>query len=182
MTFLMPGKPVSEYAFEEMGFVAIGQTPPQVAVQVLERSSTIEYFGDSKPQVRGGLFYQNNCAAFGVLLAVGQVVKYVYACWLNYYDDFDRQVIAAMERQDLLMIRFYGSNVQVGRIYLLNNPLGDVVRRSRAHLANLSPWSLDAYEKVISNAALRCGHGMELWQRVQSGTEMIDLDSLSDLL
>jgi hypothetical protein len=178
VTCIAPGKLLSEYVFEEMGFVAIGRTPLQVAVQVLERSSTIAYFGDSRPQVRGGLFYQNNCAAFGVLLAVGQVVKYVYTCWLNYNDDFDRQVFAALENQKLLMVRFYGSNLQMSRIYLLSNPLGDVVKLARAHLDKQSPWTLDLYRKVISGVALRCGHGLGLWQRLDSGITMIDLDAL----
>ena len=173
-------KPLSEYLFEEMGLVVLDRTSKQVAVQVLERSATIEYFGNAKPQVRGGLFYQGNTAAFGVLLAIGQVVKYVYTCWLNYYSDYDRQVLLALENQELLMVRFYGSNLKMGRIYLLNNEVGDIARRARAHVDTLPPWLPDAYDKAVADVSMYLGHGMTLWQRLESGIPLINLDTLEN--
>ncbi len=177
MTHHGTAKPLSQYLFEEMGLVVLDHTSSQVAVQVLERSSTIEYFGNARPQVRGGLFYQGNTAVFGVLLAIGQVVKYVYTCWLNYHSDYDRQVLLALENQELLMVRFYGSNLKIGRIYLVNNALGDSARQARAHVDKLLPWSQDTYEKVVSEVSLRLGHGMTLWQRLESGIPLMDLDT-----
>lgn len=177
MTHTAATKPLSEYAFEEMGFVVTDRIPPQVTVQVVERSSTIEYFGNAKPQVRGGLFYHNNCAVFGVLLAIGQVVKYVYTCWLNYHSDYERRILLALENQELLMVRFYGSNLTVGRIYLLDNSLFDIARRARAHVDTLPPWSRDAYEKVVAGVSMHLGHGITLWHRLESGNPLINLDT-----
>lgn len=169
-------KSLSEYVFEEMGFVVTDRQPSQVALQVLERSSTIEYFGNSKPQVRGGLFYLSHSATFGVLLAIGQIVKYVYICWLNYHSDYDRQVLRVLEQQEFLMVRFYGSNLKVGRIYLLENTLGDLIRKARTHVEKLPRWSPDAYGKLVAEVSFRLGHGMTLWQRLESGIPLIDLD------
>jgi len=179
MTHLTATKPLSEYAFEEMGFVVTDAISSQVAVQVVERSSTIEYFGNTRPQFRGGLFYHNNCAVFAVLLGIGQIVKYVYTSWLNYHSDSDRRVLLALESQDLLMVRFYGSNLTVCRIYLLDNLLCDIARRARAYVNMLPPWPPDSCAKVVAEVSLHLGHGMTLWQGLASGMHLIDLDALS---
>jgi len=180
MTYPGTARPLSEYAFEEMGFLVTDRTSSQVALQVLERSSTIEYFGNARPQVRSGLFYRRNSAAFGVLLAMGQVVKYVYTCWLNYHSDYDRQVLLALENQELLMVRFYGSNLKMGRIYLLNNEVGDIARRARVHVDTLPTWLPDAYDKAVADVSMYMGHGMILWQRLESGIPLINLDTLEN--
>lgn len=178
MKHLDASKPLAQYAFEEMGFVVTDRISSQAAVQVVERSATIEYFGNAKPQIRGGLFFQNNCAVFGVLLAIGQVVKYVYTSWLNFHREYDRQVLLAMENQELLMICFYGSNLKIGRIYLINNCLADIARRARIYVEKLPAWSPDAYEKVVSGVSVQLGHGMTLWQKLESGVPLINLDRL----
>lgn len=91
-------KSLAHYAFGEMGFVFDAQSSSPATIRVLDRSSTIDYFGESRLQIRGGVFFQKNCAALGIMLGVGQLVRYLYIYWLDYHNDRDRQLLRALEQ------------------------------------------------------------------------------------
>lgn len=128
----MAEKPLKDYVFEEMAFAFSGRMMDQVVIQVLERTPTIAYFGDSRAALRGGLFVFEQTGAVGILLSVGEVVRYVYASWLDFQRDSDRRVLHLLENQDCLMVRFFGSNFQQVRIFVVENTLRDWLATARA--------------------------------------------------
>jgi|GEM_PF-2196739 hypothetical protein len=169
-------KPLTEYSFEEMGFVFAGARSQEVGIRILERTSAIDYFGDGKPQIGCGLFLQRDCAAVGVLFAVGQLVRKVYTYWLNYHRDFDRQVWRALARQTFLMVRFHASNLQEKRLYLLENSMRDLLEEGQQAALRLPEWSPERFRQMLSDVTHRYGRDNRLWDKLKTGSPVIDLD------
>lgn len=172
----LPEKPLTAYSFEEMGFVFVGKDPIQVAVRILDRTSVIDYFGGAKPQLACGCFLHGDCAAVGVLLSIGQVVRYVYTYWLDYQKDFDRNVLDALQNQSFLTARFYGSNLQQSRLYLVENPMQSLLKQVTTTMEKLPPWSPDQFRQVQFEVNRRYGRGDRLWRRLADGNKVIQLD------
>lgn len=168
-------KSLAHYSYGEMGFTFDAQSTSPATIRVLDRSSTIDYFGESKPQIRGGLFYQKNCAAMGIMLGVGQLVRYLYIYWLDYYRDHDQQLLNALEQQTYLMVNFYGSNRQRRRLYLVDNSLIPLVVQARQHICRLPAWSREQFAQTLSSVTLQCGDSSHLWDRLDAEVNIIDL-------
>ncbi|APG25760.1 hypothetical protein [Syntrophotalea acetylenica] len=179
MAVTMAEKPLKDYVFEQMAFAFSGRMMDQVVIQVLERTPTIAYFGDSRAALRGGLFVFEQTGAVGILLSVGEVVRYVYASWLDFQRDSDRRVLHLLENQDCLMVRFFGSNFQQARIFVVENTLRDWLATARTRLAAMPPWTAPHFAEAVSRAGICCGHANTLWRALQPGCRIIELDGLS---
>lgn len=176
--FMVPatsGKSLAHYAFGEMGFTSDAQSSSTATLRVLDRTNTIDYFGESKPQIRGGLFLQKNCAAIGMMLGIGQLVRYLYICWLDYHNDRDRQLLRALEQQTYLMVNFYGSNRQRRRLYLVDNPLIPLIEQARRHIGWLPAWTGEQFTQTLSSITLQCGDVSHLWDRLDAEVNIIQL-------
>lgn len=165
--------------FEDMIFVFPRGDQGPVALHILERTATIGYFRETKPELRGGLFIRGDCAAMVVQLRIGSIVKYVYTCWLNLQQDADRRVLTALADQDFLMTRFYGSNRKLARLYLVENSLSEMVEKAAPYPEKIPHRSTGAFDTLVSEVMLRFGHGFELWERLDNGIVEIHPESKS---
>jgi hypothetical protein len=153
----------------EAAFSLVGEERPQVVFQVRERSAVIKYFGDTRVEVRGGMFPEGGVTVTAVVFRVGRYYQREYVTWWDYHRPAGSEIFQAMTVQEFLSFYFYGDNGRRDRTFVTVNPLGEFFAGALVAMGKKPPWSAEEFEAARLRVCVRFSGPCGMWEAVGQG-------------
>jgi hypothetical protein len=139
----------------------------QVVFQVRERSAVIKYFGETRVEMRAGLFPIGTVGVTAVVFRVGRHVKQEYVTWWNYHQTGNAEIFQAMTAQEFLSFHFYGDNLRRDRTFVVMNPLREFFKTAIDTIRKLPVWSEDEFLSARLTVCSRFPTPDSMWETAQ---------------